>query len=211
MDTSHLRSEYCKGELIESDAPPDPLPLFHEWLSAAIEAGLPEPYAMTLATAGAEGLPDARIVLLRTADQQGFTFFTNYGSRKAAELAANPRASLLFFWASMERQVRVEGSVARVTSAESDAYFATRPYESQIGAWASPQSAVIENRAALEQRVAELSRSYPEQVPRPPNWGGYRLSATAIEFWQGRPSRLHDRLRYVRQPAGSWARSRLAP
>lgn len=211
MDTSHLREEYRKGQLIEADAPPDPLPLFREWLSAAIEAGLPEPYAMTLATAGADGSPSARIVLLRSAAEQGFTFFTNYGSRKAAELAANPRASLLFYWAELERQVRVEGHVERVSAAESDAYFATRPYENRIGAWASPQSAVIEDRAVLEQRVAELLRVYPEQVPRPPQWGGYRLSASAIEFWQGRPSRLHDRLRYVRQPAGGWTISRLAP
>lgn len=211
MDTSHLRQDYRKGELVESAAPLEPLPLFREWLSTAIEAGLPEPYAMTLATAGADGVPSARIVLLRSANEQGFTFFTNYGSRKAAELAANPRASLLFYWAELERQVRVEGSVERVAPAESDAYFATRPYENQIGAWASPQSAVIADRAELEQRIAELSRSHPEPVPRPPHWGGYRLCAAAIEFWQGRPSRLHDRLHYARQPDGTWARSRLAP
>ncbi len=211
MDTSHLREDYRKGELVEGSVPPDPLPLFRDWLSAAIDAGLPEPNAMTLATATADGVPGARIVLLRTADESGFTFYTNYTSRKSVELAANPRASLLFYWAALERQVRVEGAVERIAAAESDAYFASRPYDSRIGAWASPQSTVIENRILLEQRVVELSRTYPEQVPRPPHWGGYRLSATSVEFWQGRPSRLHDRLRYQRQPGGAWACCRLAP
>lgn len=211
MDTSHLREDYRKGELVEGSVPPDPLPLFRDWLSAAIDAGLPEPYAMTLATATADGVASARIVLLRTADEAGFTFYTNYTSRKGEELAANPQASLLFYWAELERQVRVEGAVERIPAAESDAYFASRPYGSRIGAWASPQSAVVENRALLEQRVAELSRTYPEQVPRPPHWGGYRLSAATVEFWQGRPSRLHDRLRYQRQPGGAWASCRLAP
>lgn len=211
MDTSHLREDYRSSELVESAAPGDPLPLFREWLSAAIKAGLPEPYAMTLATATPDGFPSVRIVLLRTADEAGFTFFTNYTSRKGVELAANPNASLLFYWAELERQVRVEGRIERISSAESDAYFAGRPYASRIGAWASPQSAIIEDRALLEERVAELSRTYPEHVPRPPHWGGYRLVATAVEFWQGRPSRLHDRLRYVRQPGGAWERCRLAP
>ena len=211
MDTSHLREDYLKGQLVESAAPADPLPLFREWLSAAIDAGLPEPYAMTLATASADGLPSARIVLLRKADEYGFTFFTNYASQKGADLAANPRAGLLFYWAAMERQVRVEGAVERTSAAESDAYFASRPYDSQIGAWASPQSAVIEDRASLEQCAAELSRTYPDEVPRPPHWGGYRLTALAVEFWQGRQSRLHDRLRYEREPGGAWKRCRLAP
>ncbi|MGB7989350.1 MAG: pyridoxamine 5'-phosphate oxidase [Candidatus Methylophosphatis roskildensis] len=211
MDTSHLREDYLKGQLVESTAPADPLTLFREWLSDAIIAGLPEPYAMTLATATADGVPSARIVLLRLADESGFSFYSNYTSRKGAELAANPRASLLFYWAALERQVRVEGAVERMAAAESDAYFSSRPYDSRIGAWASPQSAVIEDRAMLEQRVAELAVTYPDEVPRPPHWGGYRLRADAMEFWQGRQSRLHDRLRYVRQPTGTWARCRLAP
>ena len=211
MDTSHLREDYRKGQLVEEAAPTEPLPLFHEWLAAAIDAGLPEPHAMTLATATADGVPSARIVLLRTADEAGFTFFTNYDSRKGTELAANRRASLLFYWAALERQIRVEGVVERIAAAESDAYFASRPYESRIGAWASPQSAIIGDRKVLEKRVADMSRAYPEQVPRPPHWGGYRLAATVLEFWQGRPSRLHDRLRYLRLPGGIWERCRLAP
>lgn len=211
MDTSHLREDYRKGHLVEEAAPAEPLPLFHEWLAAAIDAGLPEPYAMTLATATADGVPSARIVLLRTADEAGFTFFTNYDSRKGTELAANRRASLLFYWAALERQIRVEGVVERIAAAESDAYFASRPYESRIGAWASPQSAIIDDRRVLERRVTDMSRTYPEQVPRPPHWGGYRLAATVLEFWQGRPSRLHDRLRYLRLPGGIWERCRLAP
>ena len=211
MDTSHLREDYLKGQLVETTAPADPLTLFREWLAEAIAAELPEPYAMTLATATADGVPSARIVLLRLADESGFTFYSNYTSRKGAELAANPHASLLFYWAVLERQVRVEGAVERMAAAESDAYFSSRPYDSRIGAWASPQSAVIEDRAMLEQRVAELAVTYPDEVPRPPHWGGYRLRADAMEFWQGRQSRLHDRLRYVRQPTGTWARCRLAP
>ncbi|MBK8335432.1 MAG: pyridoxamine 5'-phosphate oxidase [Sterolibacteriaceae bacterium] len=211
MDTSHLREDYRKGQLVEEAAPTEPLPLFHEWLAAAIDAGLPEPHAMTLATATADGVPSARIVLLRTADETGFTFFTNYDSRKGTELAANRRASLLFYWAALERQVRVEGVVERIAAAESDAYFASRPYDSRIGAWASPQSAIIDDRKVLEKRVADVSRTYPEQVPRPPHWGGYRLAATVLEFWQGRPSRLHDRLRYLRLPGEIWERCRLAP
>lgn len=211
LDTSSLRQEYLRGVLDEGDAPSDSMVLFDAWLQQAIDAGLPEPYAMTLATASRDGAPSARIVLLRGADARGFTFYTNYTSRKAEDLAANPQASLLFYWAALERQVRIEGLIATIESSESDAYFASRPYVNQIGAWASEQSRVIDSRERLDERFAEMRARFPDAVPRPPHWGGYRMFAASIEFWQGRASRLHDRLRYRRQADGGWLVERLYP
>ena len=207
-----LREEYETQGLNESDLAADPFVQFQIWFDQAVAAGLPQPNAMTLATATPGGQPSARMVLLKGLDQQGFVFFTNYESRKAGELEANPRAALVFFWVEFHRQVRVEGHVARVTARESDEYFASRPPGSQIGAIASPQSQVIAGRAPLEARVSELEALYAgREVPRPPFWGGYRLTPATIEFWQGRPNRLHDRLRYRRDDASAWLIERLAP
>ena len=211
LDTSALRKEYREGTLDERDAPADPMVLFAAWLQQAIDAGLTEPYAMTLATATPDGVPSARIVLLRTAEAGRFTFYTNYESRKGRELALNPSASLLFYWPELERQVRIDGTIRQCDGTESDAYFATRPYANRIGAWASRQSRVIEGRTGLEAKVTEFGTKYPETVPRPHYWGGYRLTAHAIEFWQGRQSRLHDRLRYRQTPEAAWAIERLSP
>lgn len=206
-----LRIEYTQRGLLEADAPADPLGLFHTWLDEAIAAGLEEPNAMTLATATLNGEPSARIVLLKQADERGFTFFTNMLSRKGRELAANPRAALVFFWQALARQVRITGLVEPVPAAESEAYFASRPFEAQVGAWASPQSTELPNRAVLEARFADLSTRYAAApVPRPPHWGGYRVRPQDIEFWQGGLHRLHDRLLYRRQPAG-WHIIRLSP
>lgn len=211
MDLSKLRKEYARSGLHESDLAPDPIEQFRRWLSDAFDAGLMEPYAMTLATATPEGKPSARIVLLRGLDERGFTFFTNYEGRKAEDIEANPRAALVFYWDVLQRQVRVEGSVTKVPGSESDAYFAGRPRGSRIGAWASRQSRVLESREVLEERVRELEKEYPgEEVPRPPFWGGYRVKPEKIEFWQGRESRLHDRLRYERRNGG-WEITRLQP
>ncbi len=197
--------------LREADAGPDPLALFRAWFAQAEAAALPQPEAMTLATATPDGRPAARVVLLRGLDERGFVFFTNYRSRKGEELAANPRAALVFFWSELHRQVRVEGRVEPVSAAESDAYFRTRPRGSRVGAWASPQSEVIADRAFLEERARAFAALYPgEDVPRPPHWGGYRVLPEVIEFWQGQPDRLHDRLRYRRE-GPAWVRERLAP
>ncbi len=197
--------------LHESALDRDPVRQFARWFHEAVDAKVALPEATTLATADREGRPSARVVLLKDFDEHGFVFFTNYESRKARDLGANPRAALCFWWPALERQVRIEGSVTRVTGPESDAYFSTRPRGSQIGAWASAQSEVIESRRVLEERAAELSARWVESsVPRPPHWGGFRLAAETIEFWQNRDDRLHDRFRYSRR-GGSWVLARLAP
>jgi pyridoxamine 5'-phosphate oxidase len=207
-----LRREYASRALDEKDADHDPIRQFTIWFDEALTSQLLDVNAMTLATASAKGEPSARTVLLKGADADGFVFYTNYDSAKGRDLAANPRASLLFFWAELERQVRINGAVTKTTAAESEAYFHSRPIESQIGAAISDQSRPVADRAYLEQRYEEFVAKYKDsQVPRPSNWGGYRLTPDTIEFWQGRKSRLHDRLLYTRQADGSWSRSRLAP
>lgn len=197
-------------ELREEDAGQDPFGLFRRWYEAAVAAGYPLPEAMTLATATRTGVPSARMVLLRGWDERGFVFFTNYQSRKARELDDNPHAALCWHWAAPQRQVRVEGTVERVELAESDQYFASRPHGSRLGAIVSPQSQVIADREFLEQRYATLALEYPEFAPRPEHWGGYRVQPLAIEFWQGRDNRLHDRIRFTKVDQG-WRRERLAP
>ena len=190
----------------------DPIAQFQQWFADAVAAGLPLPEAMSLATVTPEGKPTSRMVLLKRVDTEGFVFFTNYRSAKAQELAVNPNACVSFFWPQLERQVRVEGVVSKTSAAESREYFATRPRGSQIGAWASPQSEVIPARAVLEQRQAEFEAAYRDrEVPWPEHWGGYCLKPDRIEFWKGRPDRLHDRILYVRQVDGSWTIQRLAP
>ncbi|WP_027480729.1 pyridoxamine 5'-phosphate oxidase [Deinococcus pimensis] len=209
-DIRDLRKEYRRGELHREDLNPDPVEQFRVWLDEALASDLPEPYAVTVATADGSGQPSARTVLLRGVDARGFVFYTNYLSQKGREIEANPRAALLFYWPGLERQVRVEGTVEFVSDAESDAYFASRPRESQLGAHASAQSSVVEDRAELEERLHATERAFPGEVPRPPHWGGYRVRPFALEFWQGRPSRLHDRFRYTLTPDG-WTIDRLMP
>ncbi|OZI40120.1 pyridoxamine 5'-phosphate oxidase [Bordetella genomosp. 5] len=211
MSVSDLRQSYEKSVLLEGQAAASPFDQFKLWFDEALVAGGPEPNAMTLATVDASGQPSARIVLIKGYDDHGFTFFTNYESRKGCDLLANPRAALLFFWQPLERQVRIEGVVERVAADESDAYFNSRPVGSRIGAWASEQSRPI-TREALEAREREFRERYGDAPPRPPHWGGYRLAPTRFEFWQGRPSRLHDRLRYQRDAGGAgWTLDRLSP
>jgi len=210
MDISQLRKDYMREALDEAHADEDPVRQFSRWWDEALASKLPEPNAMTLATADAQGRPSARVVLLKGFDHAGFVFYTNYDSRKGQELAANPRAALLFFWPELERQVRIEGTVSRVSEAESDAYFATRPLASRIGAWASPQSQPIPSKAWLMAQAAEAGLRHGLHPKRPPFWGGYRVAPEVFEFWQGRPSRLHDRLQYSRTAEG-WARVRLSP
>jgi pyridoxamine 5'-phosphate oxidase len=211
MTVSSLRRDYARASLSEADVDADPIRQFGLWLQEAMAAEVPDPTAMTLATATPDGRPSARVVLLKGFDAGGFTFYTNDESRKGRELAANPHAALVFYWPELERQVRVEGAVTPAGDAESDAYFASRPLGSRLGAWASPQSEVIAGREVLDRAVAELAARFGGEVPRPPHWGGYRVSPDAVEFGQGRPSRLHDRLRYARRPEGGWLRERLAP
>jgi pyridoxamine 5'-phosphate oxidase len=207
---SQLRKNYTLSQLSEADVAPNPLSLFQIWFDQAVKAECPEPNSMTLATADAAGNPSARIVLLKGADEAGFTFFTNYESQKGKELAARPYAALLFHWHELERQVRIKGTVDRVSTEESDAYFNSRPAASRIGAWASPQSAEIPNREFLEEAEKRFSADFGDKPPRPAHWGGYRLHPTEIEFWQGRPSRLHDRIHYQLEGA-HWRITRLAP
>lgn len=209
-DIASLRKSYERAELDESASLPDPIDQFSLWLQQALDAKLPEPNAMTLATVGANGRPSSRVVLIKGVDARGLVWYTNYDSRKGRELAANPYASLQFHWVEMERVVRIEGRVEKTSSAESDAYFATRPLDSRIGAWASPQSQVIASRAVLVANAAKIGAKFLMQPPRPEHWGGYRLVPDTFEFWQGRRSRLHDRLRY-RLADGQWLRERLAP
>lgn len=208
-----MREDYTAGELLESSVNPDPLAQFRTWFDEARNTSIREPNAMTLATVQADGTPSARMVLLKDLDATGFVFYTNRDSSKGAQLAANPCAALCFWWDVLQRQVRVEGQVERVSDDESDAYFASRPRKSQLGAIASPQSQVLQNRSPLEETMARLEAEYPEgtPIPRPTHWGGYRVLPYSIEFWQGRRSRLHDRLLFTREPNGSWSLTRLAP
>jgi pyridoxamine 5'-phosphate oxidase len=205
-----LRKSYERAELDEGSSAADPLRQFERWLAEAIDAKLPEPNAMTLATVGGDLRPSTRIVLIKGYDERGIVWYTNYNSRKGQDLAGNPWAALQFHWVELERVVRIEGRVVRVSDAESDAYFASRPLDSRIGAWASPQSEVIAGRDVLLKNAAIQAAKHLLSPPRPPHWGGFRLVPDRWEFWQGRKSRLHDRLRY-RQEDGEWLRERLAP
>ena len=207
---AELRKNYTLGQLSETQVPANPLELFHLWFDQAVKANCPEPNSMALATADLSGNPSVRIVLLKGASDQGFTFFTNYESQKGRELANRPAAALLFHWHELERQVRIKGSVTKVDPAESDAYFHSRPPASRIGAWASPQSNEIPSREFLEEAEKRFLSEHRDNPPRPDHWGGYRLSPTEIEFWQGRPSRLHDRIQYKLQDQ-AWRIARLAP
>ena len=207
-----LRQSYERGALDHADLPEDPLDLFQSWFADAQAAGVVEPNAMTLATVSESGQPSARIVLLKGADARGFAFYTNHDSRKGRELDACPLAALVFWWPPLERQVRIEGRVERVGTDEADAYYASRPRGSRLGAWASPQSDEIPDRAVLDARLAEATARFGEgDIKRPAFWGGYRVVPDAVEFWQGRPSRLHDRFAYRRGADGAWRPTRLAP
>lgn len=210
-ELSQLRQEYAAGGLSEADLEAEPVAMFRRWLRDAVAAGLHEPNAMVVSTV-VDGRPSSREVLLKGLDERGFVFFTNYASRKGQELAANPACALLFPWHDLERQVRVQGTASRLDEAENAAYFATRPRASQLGAWASPQSQVVTSRAELDRRYDEVAARFPEsdEVPLPPHWGGFRVLPDSVELWQGRRSRMHDRLHYRRDGAG-WVVERLAP
>jgi len=211
MNIADLRKSYEKAELSESASRADPLQQFDQWLTEAISSEVPEPNAMTVATVGSDLRPSTRVVLIKGYDERGIVWYTNYQSQKGRELAGNPYAALQFHWVELERVVRIEGLVEKVSEEESDEYFRSRPLDSRIGAWASPQSEVIPNRAVLVANAAKYGAQFLLQPPRPPHWGGYRLIPDTFEFWQGRKSRLHDRLRYTLQPDGTWLRERLAP
>jgi pyridoxamine 5'-phosphate oxidase len=207
-----LRRDYALMSLSESDVDADPIVQFTRWFEQALAGEITEPNAMTVATATRDGIPSARMVLLKGFDERGFVFYTNYESQKGRELAENPVAALVFHWVELHRQVRVAGVVERVSAEESDAYFQSRPRGSRLGAWVSHQSTVLTGREEIETRLAALTAQYGEgAIPLPPYWGGYRVIPASVEFWQGRPSRLHDRLRYRRQPDGSWCIERLSP
>lgn len=212
QNIADIRINYSRQELTEASVSQNPTQQFQQWLQEALDAKVDEPTAMVLSTVSGSGRPSARVVLLKGLDEQGYTFFTNYDSRKGHDLEASPYASLTFFWPALERQVRIEGKIVKVAAAESDTYFQSRPKGSQIGAWASPQSQVIEAREVLEQREQEFSEKFANQdvVPRPAHWGGYRLQPDCVEFWQGRPSRLHDRIVYALE-GQNWKIKRLAP
>jgi pyridoxamine 5'-phosphate oxidase len=210
MNLASLRQEYMRAGLSESDADRDPMRQFERWFEDALSAKLPLPNAMTLATVSADGAPAARVVLLKGVERGGFVFFTNYASRKARELAAHPQGCLVFMWSDLERQVRITGAVEKVDAADSDAYFVTRPVGARLSAWASEQSEKVPSRAVLEKAAAQAKARYGDSPPRPPHWGGYRLTPSQIEFWQGRADRLHDRLLYSRT-GDTWKIERLAP
>ncbi|RZI41488.1 pyridoxamine 5'-phosphate oxidase [Herbaspirillum sp. HC18] len=211
MSIADLRKDYSRASLTETDAHPNPIEQFSKWFGEALAAQVPEANAMTVSTATAEGRPSSRIMLIKDFDQRGFTFYTNYGSRKGRELDSNPYAAILFYWIELERQVRIEGRIERITDAENDTYYNSRPLKSRLGAIASAQSRPVANRETLEARVAEVEQQYGDHPVRPAHWGGYRLVPDYLEFWQGRPSRLHDRIAYARQADGSWQLQRLQP
>ena len=211
MSIADIRREYARARLDEAHVGPEPMAEFHLWFTQALEAKVLEPNAMALATATRDAAPSVRVVLLKGYDERGFVFFTDYRSRKAAELAENPRASLVFHWSELERQVRITGKVERTSTEESESYFRTRPHGSRLGAWVSHQSRVILSRVELERGLREVKQRFPtDDIPLPPHWGGYRLRPEEVEFWQGRENRLHDRIRYVRDGSG-WKVERLSP
>jgi pyridoxamine 5'-phosphate oxidase len=211
MSIADLRREYAQAHLDEAHVLPDPVAEFHRWFTQALQAKVLEPNAMTLATATRDGAPSARIVLLKGYDERGFVFFTDYRSQKGTELEQNPQAALVFFWAELERQVRITGPVSVASREESESYFQTRPRTSRLSTWVSHQSQVIPARKVLDDRAKQMDDRFPGDVPLPPTWGGFRVTPETVEFWQGRASRLHDRLRYLRKKGGGWQLERLSP